>query len=135
MPRFKSLASYPRREIRGPSPSLSTSCSRRRSGLRGHKWATCALRPRKAFSSTLSGSVTSTRESCLSELAVSSAEGGPEASAAGKVEAQLAADGKVTVSDCNGSWEVTREMVKWTVSEKTVQEVKFRPSVIEPSFG
>ena len=72
---------------------------------------------------------------CLSELAVSSAEGGPEASAAGKVEAQLAADGKVTVSDCNGSWEVTREMVKWTVSEKTVQEVKFRPSVIEPSFG
>jgi glycyl-tRNA synthetase len=73
---------------------------------------------------------------CLSELAVSSAEAdGAVASAAGKIEAQLAADGKATISDCNGSWEVTREMVNWAVSEKTVQEVKFRPSVVEPSFG
>ena len=72
---------------------------------------------------------------CLSQLAVSSDEGGPEVSAAGKIEAELATNGKASISDCNGSWEITREMVNWSVSEKTVQEVKYRPSVIEPSFG
>jgi len=43
----------------------------------------------------------------------------------------LEADGKVTVD----GFEVTSEMVTYTKSKKMVHEIKFTPSVIEPSFG
>lgn len=40
-------------------------------------------------------------------------------------------DGKVTVD----GFEVTKEMVSWKKETKKVHEIKFTPSVIEPSFG
>lgn len=43
----------------------------------------------------------------------------------------LEKDGKATVE----GFEVTKEMVTWTKQTKTVHEIKFTPSVIEPSFG
>lgn len=43
----------------------------------------------------------------------------------------LEADGKVVVD----GFEVTKEMVSWEQTTKKVHEVKFTPSVIEPSFG
>jgi len=43
----------------------------------------------------------------------------------------LEKDGKITLE----GYEVTKEMVTWTKSKKKVQEMKFVPSVIEPSFG
>ncbi len=73
----------------------------------------------------------------LEALACGGGAGEPtaEESAAGQFEAQLAANGEASVSDCNGSYTVTRDMVSWAVAEKNVQEVKYRPSVVEPSFG
>ena len=43
----------------------------------------------------------------------------------------LEKDGKATVD----GFEVTKEMVSWTKTKKMVHEIKFTPSVIEPSFG
>lgn len=43
----------------------------------------------------------------------------------------LEADGKATVD----GFEITKDMVSWTKTKKKVHEVKFTPSVIEPSFG
>jgi glycyl-tRNA synthetase len=40
-------------------------------------------------------------------------------------------EGKATVD----GFEVTKEMVSWTKTLKRVHEIKFTPSVIEPSFG
>jgi len=43
----------------------------------------------------------------------------------------LESDGKATVD----GFEVTKDMVSWTKAKKKVHEIKFTPSVIEPSFG
>ncbi len=40
-------------------------------------------------------------------------------------------DGKTTID----GFEITKEMVSWTKASKKVHEIKFTPSVIEPSFG
>lgn len=47
------------------------------------------------------------------------------------IAAALEADGKTTVD----GFEITKDMVEWTKTTKKVHEVKFTPSVIEPSFG
>lgn len=47
------------------------------------------------------------------------------------IAAALDADGKVTVE----GYEITKEMFTYTKAKKVVHEVKFTPSVIEPSFG
>lgn len=43
----------------------------------------------------------------------------------------LETEGKTTVD----GFEITKEMVTWTKTLKKVHEIKFTPSVIEPSFG
>jgi glycyl-tRNA synthetase len=43
----------------------------------------------------------------------------------------LEADGKATID----GFEVAKDMVTWTKTTKKVHEIKFTPSVIEPSFG
>ena len=43
----------------------------------------------------------------------------------------LETDGKTMVD----GFEVTKDMVSWTKNKKKVHEIKFTPSVIEPSFG
>jgi glycyl-tRNA synthetase len=43
----------------------------------------------------------------------------------------LETEGKATVD----GYEITREMVTWNKTLKKVHEIKFTPSVIEPSFG
>jgi len=43
----------------------------------------------------------------------------------------LETDGKTTVD----GFEITKEMVSWTKINKKLHEIKFTPSVIEPSFG
>lgn len=43
----------------------------------------------------------------------------------------LDTEGKTTVD----GFEITKEMVTWTKATKSVHEIKFTPSVIEPSFG
>jgi glycyl-tRNA synthetase len=43
----------------------------------------------------------------------------------------LEVDGKVTVD----GYEVTKNMISWERTSKKIHEVKFTPSVIEPSFG
>jgi glycyl-tRNA synthetase len=43
----------------------------------------------------------------------------------------LETDGKTTVD----GFEITTEMVSWTKATKKIHEIKFTPSVIEPSFG
>lgn len=43
----------------------------------------------------------------------------------------LETDGKTTVD----GFEVTKDMLTWTKTSKKVSEIKFTPSVIEPSFG
>jgi len=47
------------------------------------------------------------------------------------VATALETDGKTTVD----GYEITQEMVTWEKKTKKVHEVKFTPSVIEPSFG
>jgi glycyl-tRNA synthetase len=47
------------------------------------------------------------------------------------IASALESVGKVTVE----GFEITKEMVSWTKQAKTVHEIKFTPSVIEPSFG
>ena len=73
----------------------------------------------------------------LESLKLGGGQGEPTAedSAAGVIEADLAAKGEATVTSTKGSWTITRDMCSWKIAEKTVQEVKFRPSVVEPSFG
>ncbi|CAM9582022.1 unnamed protein product, partial [Phaeothamnion confervicola] len=51
--------------------------------------------------------------------------------AAAAVETQLATDAAADVA----GFQITREMAKWVLEEKTVQEERFVPSVVEPSFG
>ena len=43
----------------------------------------------------------------------------------------LETEGKATVD----GFEITKDMMTWTKQSKKVHEVKFTPSVIEPSFG
>jgi glycyl-tRNA synthetase len=43
----------------------------------------------------------------------------------------LETEGKATVD----GYEITKDMVTWTKTKKMVHEIKFTPSVIEPSFG
>ena len=43
----------------------------------------------------------------------------------------LEADGKATVD----GFEITKDMVSWTKTTKMMHEIKYMPSVIEPSFG
>ena len=43
----------------------------------------------------------------------------------------LESDGKATVD----GFEITKDMVSWSKTTKKVHEIKFTPSVIEPSFG
>ncbi len=47
------------------------------------------------------------------------------------VATALETEGKTTVE----GYEITQEMVAWTKTTKKVHEIKFTPSVIEPSFG
>jgi glycyl-tRNA synthetase len=47
------------------------------------------------------------------------------------IATKLENDGKTTVE----GFEITKEMMTWTKQKKTVHEIKFTPSVIEPSFG
>jgi glycyl-tRNA synthetase len=47
------------------------------------------------------------------------------------IAAALESEGKTTVDN----FEITKEMVTWKKVTKKVHEVKFTPSVIEPSFG
>ncbi|KAL3922747.1 MAG: hypothetical protein SGILL_002038 [Bacillariaceae sp.] len=47
------------------------------------------------------------------------------------VATALEMDGKATVD----GFEITKEMLTWTKTTKKVHEIKFTPSVIEPSFG
>jgi glycyl-tRNA synthetase len=47
------------------------------------------------------------------------------------VATALENDGKTILE----SFEITKEMVTWTKTAKKVHEIKFTPSVIEPSFG
>lgn len=44
----------------------------------------------------------------------------------------LEEDGQVEI---DGGYTVTKEMITWTKTSKMVHEIKFTPSVIEPSFG
>jgi glycyl-tRNA synthetase len=48
-----------------------------------------------------------------------------------QIATALETDGKVTVE----GYEITKEMMTFTKSKKIVHEIKFTPSVIEPSFG
>jgi glycyl-tRNA synthetase len=43
----------------------------------------------------------------------------------------LETEGKTTID----GYEITQEMVTWTKTSKKIHEIKFTPSVIEPSFG
>lgn len=47
------------------------------------------------------------------------------------VAKHLEVEGKAMVD----GYEITKEMVSWTKAKKIVHEIKFTPSVIEPSFG
>ena len=47
------------------------------------------------------------------------------------IAAALETEGKTTVD----GFEITKEMLSWTKTNKKVHEIKFTPSVIEPSFG
>jgi glycyl-tRNA synthetase len=47
------------------------------------------------------------------------------------IACSLESEGKVNVE----GFEITKEMLSWTKQTKTVHEIKFTPSVIEPSFG
>jgi glycyl-tRNA synthetase len=47
------------------------------------------------------------------------------------IASALEADGKTVVE----GYEVTKEMMTWTKAKKMVHEIKYTPSVIEPSFG
>ncbi|KAL7465087.1 hypothetical protein ACHAXS_005417 [Conticribra weissflogii] len=47
------------------------------------------------------------------------------------IASALETEGKTTVD----GFEITKEMVSWTKTTKKVHEIKFTPSVIEPSFG
>ncbi|XP_077966936.1 glycine--tRNA ligase-like [Styela clava] len=52
------------------------------------------------------------------------------------LESKLEADGSYDLNDCDGKlFRITKEMMKFKKSSKTVQVEEFVPSVIEPSFG
>ena len=48
-------------------------------------------------------------------------------------EAKLEADGKATLGE--GGFEISKGMCSWTKGSKKISEIKYTPSVIEPSFG
>lgn len=48
-------------------------------------------------------------------------------------EGKLESEGKATLGD--ERFEIAKGMVSWTKGTKKVTEIKFTPSVIEPSFG
>ena len=47
-------------------------------------------------------------------------------------EAKLEADGKAILGE---GFEITKGMCSWTKGTKKISEIKYTPSVIEPSFG
>lgn len=49
----------------------------------------------------------------------------------GPIATALETEGKTTID----GFEITKEMLTWTKIKKKVHEIKFTPSVIEPSFG
>lgn len=48
-------------------------------------------------------------------------------------QAKLEADGKASLGE--EGFEITKGMCSWTKGTKKVTEIKYTPSVIEPSFG
>lgn len=48
-------------------------------------------------------------------------------------EAKLEADGKASLGE--EGFEITKGMCSWTKGTKKISEIKYTPSVIEPSFG
>eukprot|EP00753_Platysulcus_tardus_P008692 PLAT16174.1.p2 GENE.PLAT16174.1~~PLAT16174.1.p2 ORF type:complete len:286 (-),score=166.23 PLAT16174.1:65-802(-) len=60
-----------------------------------------------------------------------------DVAAALTIEAQLADAGSATIGplDDGNTYELTRDMVTFTAATKRVHEIKYTPSVIEPSFG
>lgn len=48
-------------------------------------------------------------------------------------EAKLEADGKASLGE--EGFEITKGMCSWTKGTKKMTEIKYTPSVIEPSFG
>jgi len=50
-------------------------------------------------------------------------------------QAKLAEEGSTTLVTCEGTFKIEKDMVSFKEEVKTVQEIKFLPSVIEPSFG
>lgn len=48
-------------------------------------------------------------------------------------EAKLEADGKASLGE--EGFEISKGMCSWTKGTKKISEIKFTPSVIEPSFG
>lgn len=47
----------------------------------------------------------------------------------------LETTGIAIIEDCNDKYEITKDMISYTKISKTIHEIKFTPSVIEPSFG
>lgn len=80
------------------------------------------------FDRKLLGQVFKQEQRVVSSLLESLAE---DWSDFGPIATELEAVGRATVE----GFEVTKEMVTWTKQTKTVREIKFTPSVIEPSFG
>lgn len=56
-------------------------------------------------------------------------------SKANDFEELLKSNGSAELKDCSGSYKIERDMVHFQLVTKTINEVKFIPSVIEPSFG
>eukprot|EP00595_Chromulina_sp_UTEXLB2642_P001429 CAMPEP_0196765264 /NCGR_PEP_ID=MMETSP1095-20130614/7914_1 /TAXON_ID=96789 ORGANISM="Chromulina nebulosa, Strain UTEXLB2642" /NCGR_SAMPLE_ID=MMETSP1095 /ASSEMBLY_ACC=CAM_ASM_000446 /LENGTH=602 /DNA_ID=CAMNT_0042123027 /DNA_START=295 /DNA_END=2103 /DNA_ORIENTATION=- len=50
-------------------------------------------------------------------------------------KAEIETTGKSTVSDGTTSYEITKDLVSFVSENKAIHEVKFVPSVIEPSYG
>jgi len=50
-------------------------------------------------------------------------------------QTKLQDEGSAMLITCDGSFKIEKEMVTFKDEVKTVQEIKFLPSVIEPSFG
>lgn len=50
-------------------------------------------------------------------------------------EAKLEADGKASLGEGEEGFEITKGMCSWKKGSKKISEIKFTPSVIEPSFG
>lgn len=50
-------------------------------------------------------------------------------------EAKLEADGKASLGEGEEGFEIAKGMCSWTKGSKKISEIKYTPSVIEPSFG